>query len=135
MRLLYTKVNHSLPDAALNDILKDVGLNLTIFKLKKKIHDIVQISPILYDTCKNSCIMFTQQYKDLLKCPMCNENRFIGNNPVNSTYFFSLQERLKIQYSNKKRAAEFRYRSTYLMEKKEDAYGDIFDGRYVNIVF
>jgi hypothetical protein len=66
---------------------------------------------------------------------MCNENRFIGNNPVNSTYFFSLQERLKIQYSNKKRAAEFRYRSTYLVEKEKDAYGDIFDGKYVKYYF
>ena len=54
------------------------------------------------------------------------------NNPVNSTFFFSLQERLKIQYSNKERAVEFQYRSKYLTEKENlDTYGDIFDGKYV----
>jgi len=126
-------VNHSLSNAAINDILKDIGSNLTIYKLKKKVQNIVQIEPILYDTCKNSCVAFTQQYETLLQCPLCNENRYnMQNNPVNSTFFFSLKSRLKIQYANKEKAEEFQYRSTYFTQsEKLDIYGDIFDGKYV----
>jgi hypothetical protein len=40
-----------------------------------------------------------------------------------------LKERLIIQYKNKERAEELRYRNTYFQNKEgKDLYGDIFDG-------
>ena len=107
LKLLYTKVLHALTDAAFNSILKDIGSNLSFYKIKKKIQSIVPIFPILIDTCVNSCIAFTGIYKELQCCPICNEKRYNEEGkPKNITYFFSLKDQLKIQYANKERAQE-----------------------------
>ncbi|PKC53774.1 hypothetical protein RhiirA1_543090 [Rhizophagus irregularis] len=103
-------------------------------KLKKKINNIIPFKPQKYDTCKNSCIAFTSLYENLTTCPICNENRFDDNSkPVNTTFFFSLKERLIIQYKDKERAEELQYRNTYFQTKGENGenekmYADIFDG-------
>ncbi|PKB96659.1 hypothetical protein RhiirA5_385197, partial [Rhizophagus irregularis] len=111
LRLLHTKVLHSISDIAFNKILDNVNSNLTIYKLKKKINSIVPFEPHRYDTCKNSCIAFTSSYENLASCPICGENRFDDNGkPVNTTFFFSVKERLIIQYKNKERAEELQYR-------------------------
>jgi hypothetical protein len=113
--------------------LKDIGSNLSFYKIKKKIQSIVPLFPTLIDICINSCIAFTGNYKELQHCPLCNEKRYNGNKKaVNVTFFFSIKERLKIQYADKKRAEELRYRSKYLGSKENlDSIADIFDGRYV----
>ena len=128
--LLHTKVLHSISDVAFNKILDNVNSNLTIYKLKKKINSIIPFEPQRYDTCKNSCIAFTSSYENLVNCPICDENRFDDNGkPVNTTFFFSLKERLIIQYKNKERAEELQYRNTYFQNKEEkELYADIFDG-------
>ncbi|CAB4430849.1 unnamed protein product [Rhizophagus irregularis] len=130
LRLLHTKVLHSISDIAFNKILDNVNSNLTIYKLKKKINSIVPFEPHRYDTCKNSCIAFTSSYENLASCPICGENRFDDNGkPVNTTFFFSVKERLIIQYKNKERAEELQYRSNYSQNKgEEEIYADIFDG-------
>jgi len=124
-------VLHSINDTAFNKILNDVNSNLSIYKLKKKINSIIPFEPQRYDTCKNSCLAFTSLYESLTICPICNESRFDDNGkPVNTTFFFSLKERLIIQYKNKERAEELQYRNTYFQSKKgnEGTYADIFDG-------
>lgn len=122
---------HSITDAAFNKILNDVNSNLSIYKLKKKINSIIPFEPQRYDTCKNSCVAFTSLYESLTICPICNESRFDDNGkPVNTTFFFSLKERLIIQYKNKERAEELQYRNTYFQNKEgnDGIYADIFDG-------
>ena len=48
---------------------------------------------------------------------------------ANTTFFFSVKERLIIQYKNKERAEELQYRSTYFQNKgEEETYADIFNG-------
>lgn len=137
LRLLHTKVLHSISDIAFNKILDNINSNLTIYKLKKKINNIIPFKPQKYDTCKNSCIAFTSLYENLTTCPICNENRFDDNSkPVNTTFFFSLKERLIIQYKDKERAEELQYRNTYFQTKGENGenekmYADIFDGMWV----
>ena len=131
LRLFHTKVLHSITDAAFNKILNDVNSNLSIYKLKKKINSIISFEPQRYDTCKNSCVAFTSLHESLTICPICNENRFDDNGkPVNTTFFFSLKERLIIQYKNKERVEELQYRNTYFQKKEvsEEIYADIFDG-------
>ncbi|CAB4394225.1 unnamed protein product [Rhizophagus irregularis] len=134
LRLLHTKVLHLISDIAFNKILDNINSNLTIYKLKKKINNIIPFKPQKYDTCKNSCIAFTSLYENLTTCPICNENRFDDNSkPVNTTFFFSLKERLIIQYKDKERAKELQYRNTYFQTKGENGenekmYADIFDG-------
>ncbi|GES82419.1 transposase domain-containing protein [Rhizophagus clarus] len=93
LRLLHTKVLHSISDIAFNKILDNVNSNLTIYKLKKKINSIIPFEPHRYDTCKNSCIAFTSSYENLASCPICAENRFDDNGkPVNTTFFFGEEE-------------------------------------------
>jgi len=131
LRLLHTKVLHSISNTAFNKILDNVDSNLTIYKLKKKINSIIPFEPQKYDTCKNSCIAFTSLYESLISCPICNENRFDDDSkPVNTTFFFSLKERIIVQYKNKERAEELQYRGTYFQNKEgnEKIYADIFDG-------
>ncbi|CAB5180466.1 unnamed protein product [Rhizophagus irregularis] len=101
-----------------------------LIQVEKKINSIVPFEPHRYDTCKNSCIAFTSSYENLASCPICGENRFDDNGkPVNTTFFFSVKERLIIQYKNKERAEELQYRSNYSQNKgEEEIYADIFDG-------
>ena len=100
--------------------------------MKQEINSIIPFEPQKYDTCKNSCIAFTLSYKNLINCPICDENRFDENGkPINTTFFFSLKERLINQYSNKERAEELQYRNTYFQNKEgenNETYADIFDG-------
>ncbi|CAB4430643.1 unnamed protein product [Rhizophagus irregularis] len=62
LRLLHTKVLHSISDIAFNKILDNINSNLTIYKLKKKINNIIPFKPQKYDTCKNS---WTSRYTKL----------------------------------------------------------------------
>ena len=113
--------------------MKDIGLNLSFYKIKKKIQNIVPIFLVLIDTCINSCIAFTNNYEKLEYCPICNEKRYNEKKrAVNITYFFSLKDQLKIQYLNKERAEELRYRSKYLKNKENsELITDIFDRKYI----
>jgi len=129
---LHVKVLHSISDVAFNKILDSVNSDLIIYKLKQEINSIIPFEPQKYDTCKNSCIAFTSSYENLIICPICDENRFEENGkPINTTFFFSLKERLIIQYKDKKRAEELQYRNTYFQNKggeNNETYADIFDG-------
>ncbi|GET52009.1 hypothetical protein GLOIN_2v1825428 [Rhizophagus irregularis DAOM 181602=DAOM 197198] len=108
LRLLHTKVLHSISDIAFNKILDNVNSNLTIYKLKKKINSIVPFEPHRYDTCKNSCIAFTSSYENLASCPICGETDLM------------IMANL---------AEELQYRSNYSQNKgEEEIYADIFDG-------
>src|SRR4051812_44055755 len=108
MKLLKTKVKHGLTDTAFNSVLSNIGLSISLYKLQKKLQQLVNLLPIGIDTCKKSYIAFTGDYHLLKKCPLCFESRFDSNNkPVNITKFFFLIERLKIQFSNSERAKEF----------------------------
>jgi hypothetical protein len=65
LRLLHTKVLHSISDIAFNKILDNINSNLTIYKLKKKINNIIPFKPQKYDTCKNSCIALNMKEKHI----------------------------------------------------------------------
>ncbi|PKC56205.1 hypothetical protein RhiirA1_402312 [Rhizophagus irregularis] len=132
LKLLETKVKHGLTDAAFNSILSNIGYSTTLYKLQKKLHQLVDLTSIRIDTCKNSCVAFTGDYHLLKECPLCSESRFDSNNkPVNITSFFSLTERLKLQFNNSEKAKEFLYRYNYTnsTSSDNDNYGDIYDGR------
>jgi hypothetical protein len=129
---LHVKVLHSISDVAFNKILDSVNSDLTIYKLKQEINNIIPFEPQKYDTCKNSCIAFISSYENLIICPICNENRFEKNGkPINTTFFFSLKKHLIIQYKDKKRAEKLQYKNTYFQNKggeNNEIYADIFDG-------
>lgn len=100
---------------------------------------LVNIEPQWIDMCVYSCCAYTGQFEDKLQCPYCNEPRYQkinqDNQPKKPRYqfaYFSLKERLKIQYENSKRADELRYRHTYTLRNgfgKDGTIGDVFDGK------
>ncbi|GET67282.1 transposase domain-containing protein [Rhizophagus irregularis DAOM 181602=DAOM 197198] len=71
LRLLHTKVLHSISDIAFNKILDNVNSNLTIY----------------------NCIAFTSSYENLASCPICGENRFDDNGKPNKERAEELQYR------------------------------------------
>lgn len=104
---------------------------ITLYQAKKFITKRVPIKAILVDMCINSCIAFTSTFSDLTQCPICNEPRFYlegskKGQPRKVASYFSLIERLKLQFGNYERAQLMLYRSTY--QTIPGLYKDIFDG-------
>jgi hypothetical protein len=133
-KLLKTKIEYGLTDVAFNAILSDIGSSFTLYKLQKRLQKLININPIKIDMCKNSCIAFTGDYETHKCCPLCLQPRNNNNNQsISHAFFFSLIDRLKIQYADSKRAQEFLYRHEYIQSKiendEQDNYGDIFDGK------
>jgi len=133
LNLFNIKVKYGLTDNAFNDILQCIKSPLSLYKLKHKLKSLVGIEPLTIDTCEDSCIAFTEKYATLMQCPICKKNRYISKKPVNSTYFFSIKERLIIQYKDEKRAEELRYRHFFLQQKnskkERSEIKDIYDGK------
>ena len=63
-----------------NTIRQFTGLELDSYHVvKKKIEDATTVTQLRIDMCTNSCVAFTGPFKELDKCPKCNENRYEEN--------------------------------------------------------
>lgn len=63
-----------------NTIQQFTGLELDSYHVvKKKIEDATTVTQLRIDMCTNSCVAFTGPFKELDKCPKCNENRYEEN--------------------------------------------------------
>jgi hypothetical protein len=91
---------------------------------------LINMDYMTIDTCVDTCVAFTDTYKNLLSCPLCGKPRFsTKNKPLNQTFMFPLKNRFILQYKNCKRAEELRYRYNHTNNLDPDKYQDIFDGR------
>ena len=143
LKLLKVKTEHNISEAAFKEILEIMKIPLSLFKIKKKLEEMVRIQPLRVDMCTKSCCAFTGNFSHLSKCPICDEPRYLiseaSEKPRKFAYFFSLADRLKIQYENKERAEELMYRHDYCSNAKSMKNGnfieDIYDGaRYQHLV-
>ena len=144
LKLLKVKTEHNISEAAFKEILEIMEIPLSLFKIKKKLEEMVGIQPLRVDMCTKSCCAFTGDLSDLSKCPICEEPRYLtseaksGEKPKKFAYFFSVADRLKIQYENKERAEELMYRHDYCNAKSmknQNFAEDIYDGtRYQHLV-
>jgi len=50
---------------------------LSYERVKRLIADLSGIYPIIHDMCPNSCLAYTGVWRDLDRCPLCDEPRFI----------------------------------------------------------
>lgn len=114
--------------------MKTLNINVSLYKLRKILSNYIDLAPQTFEMCMNSCIAYTENYKNLNLCPFCNQPRYYNNTqkPKKLFYFFSLKKRFILQYSDKNRSKELRYRHEYTSSENyllNNRYGDIFDGR------
>ena len=89
---------------------------ISLYYIKTMLKKLVNIEPQWVDMCIYSCCAYTGQFKNKIHCPFCNEPRYQKieyhkqkKKPRYQFAYFSLKERLKIQYENSNRADELRY--------------------------
>ena len=103
--------------------------------VKKRLLKLVNIMPEFIDICINSCMAFTGRFINNLSCNHCGESRYISNlsqerKSRKVLSYFSLIDRLKIQYNDPARSQLLRYRDEYISDANYDNsnIGDVFDG-------
>ena len=135
LRLLDVKSRCNLTDDAFHQIMTAVSCsNISLYKTKMKLKSIVQIEPILVDMCPNSCCAYTGDYKYYNKCKECDTPRFqsgSSDHPRRQMAYFSIKNRLMIQYQDPTRSEELKYRANYIQRQGFGSNGkinDIFDG-------
>lgn len=86
--------------------------------------------------CINSCCAFTGDYEKLDECIYCKYKRYqVGGQSRAQAAYFSIQDRLAIQYQDSTRAKQLRYRSEYISRNIDGTIGDVFDGaQYKNLL-
>jgi hypothetical protein len=112
---------------------------ISLYYIKTMLKKLVNIEPQWVDMCIYSCCAYTGQFKNKIHCPFCNKPRYQKiehhkqkKKPRYQFAYFSLKERLKIQYENSNRADELRYRHRYMSHSGFDEngeIGDVFDGK------
>jgi len=104
-----------------------------------KLKSIVPIKPTWVDICINSCCAYTGKFKDNELCEYCHMPRFQAGSstrkPRRQMAFFSIKDRLKIQYQDPKGSEKLKYRANYTHRQgfgSDGKIGDIFDGNTKN---
>src|ERR1043165_7335032 len=139
LRLLDIKSCCNLTDDAFHQIMTAViGSNVSLHKAKKKLKSIVKLEPIFVDICSNSCCAYTGNYKYYTECEYCHTPRFqngTSNHARRQMAYFSIKNRLIIQYQDPICSEELEYRAKYTQRQEfglDGKIGDIFDGMRYN---
>jgi len=104
---------------------------VNLYRVKKTLKSIVPLEPTWVDMCINSCQAYTGKYQNHNECDICQTPRFHDQKhiPRRQMAYFSITDRLKIQYQDPKRSENLRYRANYTRHQDSDIkIGDIFDG-------
>jgi len=139
LRLLDIKSRYNLTDDAFHQIITAVSSsNISLHQAKKTLKSIVQLEPIFVDMCPNSCHAYTGDYKYYNECKYCHTSRFQNQTSRRQMAYFSIKDRLIIQYQDPIRSKELKYRANYTQRQGFDydgKIGDIFDGiRYKKLL-
>src|SRR6266540_7413844 len=128
LKLLHLKLLYNFTEAAYNNIIKlFANENFSLYKVKKILEEFIGLVLIFYDMCENSCICYTDTYKNYQSCSLCKSSRYDSNNKLKKVMpYLSIKERLKIQYNNEARVKELLYKSECINENND--FKDIFDG-------
>lgn len=141
LRLFDVKSRCNLTDEAFRQTMLAVnGGNISQYQVKKVLKSTVKLKPTWIDMCVNSCCAYTGRYKDHAQCEHCGEPRFqdiSANKKHVSRYqmaYFSIIDRLMIQFQDPVRSKELRYRANYT-HHRDFKIGDIFDSeRYQELL-
>jgi hypothetical protein len=109
LRLLEIKVRRNISDAVFNEIVIAAnGIPTSIYLLIKTLKNTVPLQPIWVDMCINSCCAFTGDFEIPDQCIYCKAECYQGGRKSRAqVVYFSIQDRLKIQYQDPTRAKQF----------------------------
>ena len=131
LRLLEIKIRRNITNAAFKEIVTAAnGTSTSLYTLIKTLKNIVPLKPSWVDMCINSCCAFTGDLMTSSKCIYCNMERYQNGKPRAQMAYFSIKDRLIIQYQDPIRAKKLRYRSEYIAREGYDfdnIIGDVFD--------
>src|SRR6266511_420810 len=119
LKLLYLKSLYNFKESAYDDIMKIfITNNLSLYKIKKYLKDIIGLVPVFYDICENSFICYTVQYETYQNCPICESTRLdIRGKAKKIMPYLSIKDRLQIQFNDVNRAKELLYHHEYIINK------------------
>jgi hypothetical protein len=113
------------------DKLKFVFPSSTIPSWKSILSRVVFLSgikPVLYDSCPNSCILYTAHNSDLDECPHCHTTRYTGPGKARAQWpYIPITPRLKSFVADPRMASLMSYRKDHVHEPGRTQ--DIFDGQ------
>src|ERR1044071_3755748 len=134
LRLFDVKSRYNLTDKAFQQTMLAVnGGNISQYQVKKVLKSIVKLKPIWIDICINSCCAYTGQYKDHVQCEYCEAPRFqdilANKNHISRRQmaYFSIKDRLTIQYQDPNHSKELRYHANYIHDNFK--IEDVFDSK------
>src|SRR5206468_8231056 len=122
LQLLHLKTLYNFTESAYDDIMKIFTTNnISLYKVKKYLKDVIGLVPVFYDMCENSCICYTGSYELYQNCPICNSSRFDAKGKAKKVMLFiNLIDRLKVQFNDNNRSKELLYRHEYITNKNDD---------------
>ena len=53
------------------------------------------VEPVVYDVCKNDCVLFRSMYATHTVCPMCDAERYVDKKPVRKFSYLSVVQRVR----------------------------------------
>ncbi|KIO23573.1 hypothetical protein M407DRAFT_46621, partial [Tulasnella calospora MUT 4182] len=99
--------------------------------LRREMHDLCGIEPVVYHCCKNSCMCFAGPYTTLTSCLYCQHDRFKPNGqPYNQFHYIPLIPQIRALYAGKTSATAMRYRAMHEFDnwlKDDRPITDIYD--------
>jgi hypothetical protein len=136
IRAFAFKVKHNLSEEVFDELpvaFPSVDLP-SLHQVKSRVAFLSGFNATAYDCCLNSCVCYTGPYKDLQKCPKCDEPRFKANGrPRQRFQYIPIIPRLQKMMANRKAAESMKYRGydhPKWKEENNDQTSDIFDGAH-----
>src|SRR5438270_322346 len=101
LRLLHLKSLYNFTETVYDNIMKIFTTdNLSLYKVKKYLKNVIELESTFYDMCDNSCICYTGNYESCQNCPMCNSSRLDGKGKAKKVMpYLSIKNRSKIQFN------------------------------------
>ncbi|GES97102.1 transposase domain-containing protein [Rhizophagus clarus] len=117
-----TTVEHNIT----NEVAK--GLRLLEIKVRHNISN-TAFKEIVTATVHQLMLCFTGDYENLNECIYCKAKRYqVEGQSRAQVAYFSIQDRLVIQYQDSARTKQLRYHSEYISRNIDGTIGDVFDG-------
>jgi hypothetical protein len=105
--------------------------------LMRRMANLSEIRPVMYDMCPNSCLAYTGRYNDEESCIFCGEDRYFSPSmdgtslkPKRQFAYIPLISQIKALFLNEEMVKIMGYRANYNTETYKDGFmQDFFDGK------
>ncbi|KIO19497.1 hypothetical protein M407DRAFT_82724, partial [Tulasnella calospora MUT 4182] len=110
------------------------GLDIPSLKvLRRHMHSLSGIEPVLYDCCANSCMCFAGPHAEKMFCDHCRTPRYLPNGkPANQFHYLPIIPQIHALYAGINSARKMRYRHDNQdsnLHKLGEPIEDIYDSQ------